>query len=89
MPEDRDAQPVRPGGPFPPDLYALAAWRTTCRVETVALESTGVSWLPVEEMLEARGFKVHLVKARHLRHVPGRKRDVQDGPWIQSLQSGG
>jgi hypothetical protein len=40
-------------------------------------------------MLEARGFKVHLVKARHLRHVPGRKRDVQDGPWIQSVQSGG
>jgi transposase len=89
VPEDRDAQPVRPCGTFTPDLYARAAWLTTCRMETVAMESTGVYWSPVDEMLEARGFKVYLVKARHLTHVPGRKSDVKDGQWVQYLPSCG
>ena len=48
------------------------------------MESTGVYWLPVDEMLEARGFQVYLVKARHLKHVPGRQSDVTDGQWLQS-----
>src|SRR5919108_4587083 len=89
VPEDRDTPPVRPFGTFTPDLYALAGWLTACRIETVAMESTGVSWLPIYEILEARGFQVHLANARHLKHVPGRKRDVKAGQWIQPLHTCG
>jgi transposase len=89
VPEDRDTQPVRPFGTFTPDLYALADWLTACRVETVAMESTGVYWIPIYEILEARGFQVHLVNARHLKHVPGRKSDVKDCQWIQHLHTCG
>jgi transposase len=78
VPEDRDAEPVRSFGTFTPDLYALADWLAACRIATVAMESTGVSWMPVYEILEARGFRVPLVNARHLTHVPGRKSDVKD-----------
>jgi transposase len=89
VPEDRDAEPVRPFGTFTPDRYALAEWLATCRIETVAMESTGVYWIPVDEILEARGFQVYLVNARHLKHVPGRKSDVQDCQWIQSWHTCG
>jgi transposase len=89
VPEDRDPQPVRSFGTFTPDLYTLAAWLHACRIETVAMESTGVSWLPVDEILAARGFQVHLVNARHLTHVPGRKTDVKDCQWIQYWQTCG
>jgi transposase len=89
VPEDRDAEPVRSFGTFTPDLYALATWLTACRIETVAMESTGVYWIPVYEILEARGFQVHLVNARHLKHVPGRKSDVKDCQWIQYLHTCG
>ena len=78
VPEDRDAQSVRSFDTFTPDLLALAEWLASCRVETVAMESTGVYWIPVYETLEARGFRVHLVNARHLKHVPGRKSDIKD-----------
>ena len=61
VPEDRDAEPVRRFGTFTPDLYALAEWLAACQIETVAMESTGVYWIPVYEILEARGFRVHLV----------------------------
>jgi transposase len=83
VPEDRDAEPVRSFGTFTPDLYALADWMAACRMETVAMESTGVYGIPVYEMLEARGFRVHLVHARHLKHAPGRKSDGKDCQWIQ------
>jgi len=89
VPEDRDAEPVRPFGPCTPDLYALADGLAACRLETVAMASTGVSWMPGSEMLEARGFKVHLVTARHLKQVPGRQSDVQDGQWMQDLHTCG
>lgn len=89
VPADRDAEPVRPFGTFTPDLTTLADWLTVCGVETVAMESTGVYWIPVYELLEARGFKVYLVNARHLKNVPGRKTDVQDCQWIQQLHSFG
>jgi transposase len=88
-PEDRDAEPVRSFATFTPDLYALADWLAASRMETVAMESTGVYWIPVYEILEARGFRVHLVHARHLKHVPGRKSDVKDGQWIQHLHTCG
>lgn len=89
VPADRDPQPVRVFGTFTPDLLALADWLQACRIETVAMESTGVYWIPAYELLEARGFKVYLVNARHIKNVPGRKSDVQDCQWIQRLHSYG
>jgi transposase len=89
VPEDRDAEPVRAFGTFTPDLYALADWLATCRIETVAMESTGVYWIPVYEILEARGFQVYLVNAQHVKHVPGRKSDIKDCQWLQYLHTCG
>jgi transposase len=89
VPEDRDPQPGRAFGTFTPDLQALADWLAACHIETVAMESTGVYWIPVYEILEARGFRAHLVTARHLKHVPGRKSDVKDCQWIQHLHTCG
>jgi len=80
---------VRKFGTFTPDLEQLADWLKACGLETVAMESTGVYWIPIFELLEARGFKVHLVNARHLKNVPGRKSDVQDCQWIQQLHGFG
>jgi transposase len=74
---------VRSFGTLTPDRLALADWLASCRIDTVAMESTGVSWSPIYEVLEARGFRVHLVHARHLKHVPGRKSDSQECQWIQ------
>lgn len=89
VPADRDPEPVRRFGTFTPDLYALADWLAACRVETVAMESTGVYWIPVYEILEARGFTVYLVNAHHLKHVPGRKTDEKDCQWVQRLHTCG
>src|SRR5712691_10477849 len=89
VPIDRDPHPVRVFGTFTPDLETLADWLTACRVTTVAMESTGVYWIPIFELLEARGFEVYLVNAQHIKNVPGRKRDVQDCQWIQRLHSYG
>jgi transposase len=89
VPADRDPNPVRKFGTFTPDLEQLADWLKACGIETVAMESTGVYLIPIFELLEARGFKAHLVNARHLKNVPGRKSDVQDCQWIQQLHSFG
>jgi len=89
VPADRDAHPVRAFGTFTPDLHALADWLAQCQVTTIAMESTGVYWIPIYEILEARGFAVALVNARHLKNVPGRKSDVQDCQWLQQLHSYG
>jgi transposase len=80
---------VRKFGTFTPDLHALADWLTACGVDTVVMESTGVYWIPVYEILEARGFQVHVVNARHVKNVPGRKSDIQDCQWLQGLHSVG
>ena len=69
------------------DLNAMADWLLACGVDTVALESTGVYWIPVYEVLEQRGLKVWLVDARQMKYVPGRKSDVQDCQWLQKLMS--
>src|ERR1051325_693291 len=87
VPPERDPQPVRPFGTFTPDLEALADWLAICRVKSVAMESTGVYWIPIFELLEARGFQVYLVNARHLKNVPSRKTDVLDCQWIQHLHA--
>ena len=89
VPADRATQAVRKFATYTPDLYALADWLAKCGIETVAMESTGVYWIPVYEILEARGLRVYLVNARHIKHVPGRKSDVQDCQWIQRLHSYG
>lgn len=89
VPEERAEKPVRAFQTFTPDLHALADWLERCEVETVAMESTGVYWIPVYEILEARGFEVYLVNARHLKNVPGKKTDVLDCQWIQQLHTYG
>jgi transposase len=81
--------PVREFGAMTDDLNAMADWLLACGVDTVALESTGVYWIPVFEVLEQRGLKVFLVDARQMKYVPGRKSDVQDCQWLQRLMSQG
>src|SRR5262249_58546231 len=78
---------VRAFGAFTADLHALAAWLARCAIDTVAMESTGVYWIPLFELLSARGFEVRLVDPRQLKRVPGRKTDVLDCQWIQQLHT--
>lgn len=89
VPADRDRHPVRVFGTYTSDLYALADWLAACGIDTVAMESTGLYWLPVYEILEARGFEVYLVNARHLKNVAAKKTDVEDCKWIQILHTFG
>jgi transposase len=86
---DRAPEPVRSFGTFTADLHRLIDWFTQCGVETVVMESTSVYWIPVFELLDARGFTVCLVNARDAKHVPGRKTDVSDAQWLQRLHSFG
>ena len=89
VPEGRDKDSVRMFKTFTPDLHALADWLEQCGIDTVAMESTGVYWIPIYEILETRGFKVYLVNARHIKNVSGRKTDVLDCQWIQQLHTYG
>jgi transposase len=89
VPPQRTAAAVRQFGTYTDELYALADWLLGCGVDMVALESTGVYWVPVFEILEARGLQVWVVNARQLRIVPGRKSDIQDCQWIQELHTVG
>ena len=89
VPPDRDQRPVRSFATFTEDLIVLADWLKTCGVKTVAMESTGVYWIPLFQILEARGFEVCLVNARHVKNVPGRKSDVSDCQWLQYLHAVG
>src|SRR4051812_38612000 len=86
---DRDPEPVRSFGTFTADLHRLADWFERCGVRTVAMESTGVYWIPVYEVLEQRGLAVVLVNARDAKHVPGRKTDVSDAEWLRRLHEYG
>lgn len=87
VPPESEPDNVKVFGTFTPDLYRLADWLVEHGVETVAMESTGVYWVPIFEILEQRGLKVSLVNAHHLKHVPGRKSDYQDCQWIQKLHA--
>jgi len=89
VPPDRDPLPVQSFKTFTGDLQRLADWLSACRVTSVAMEATGVYWIPVYEILEARGLEVLLVNARHVKHVPGRKSDVLDCEWLRELHSVG
>jgi transposase len=86
---DRDKQPVRSFGTQTGDLHALADWLIACKIKTVAMEATGVYWIPLFQILEDRGLEVCLVNARHVKNVPGRKTDVQDCQWLQYLHAMG
>ncbi|MCK9821633.1 IS110 family transposase [Komagataeibacter oboediens] len=81
--------PIRSFGTFTSDLHTLAEWFRACNVTSVAMESTGVYWIPVYEILEQHGFEVILMNARYARNVPGRKTDVSDAAWLQQLHSYG
>ncbi|HEY6369497.1 MAG TPA: IS110 family transposase [Candidatus Sulfotelmatobacter sp.] len=86
---DCTSEPVRSFGTFTSDLHQLANWFKECGVETIVMESTSVYWIPIFELLDARGFTVLLVNARDAKHVPGRKTDVSDAQWLQRLHSYG
>jgi transposase len=90
VPADRDANPVRRFGANTADLQELAAWLKQCRIKTIALESTGVYWIPLFELLESQGFEVNLVEPGQLSRCGARpKTDVLDAQWIQRLHSYG
>jgi transposase len=80
---------VRTFGTVTSELHRLADWFESCGIKTIAMESTGVYWIPAYEILEQRGFEVVLVNARDAKHVPGRKSDVSDAQWLQRLHEYG
>ncbi len=80
---------VREFGAYTDDLHTLAEWLGSLGVQTVAMESTGVYWIPLYEILAARGMQVLLANAREVKHVPGRKTDVNDAQWLQQLHTFG
>ena len=84
-----DGEDVKEFGAFTEDLHAVAEWLKRCQVDTVAMESTGVYWIPLFEVLESAGFQVLLVDPRQLKSVPGRKTDILDCQWIQTLHTFG
>jgi transposase len=89
VPEGRAEVSVRSFGAYTAQLQELVHWLKDCGIKTVAMESTGVYWIPLFQMLEEAGFEVVLVDARQAKHVPGRKSDVQDCQWLQQLHSYG
>lgn len=89
VPPDRDKQPVREFGAFTEDLFSIAAWLRQCRVDSVAMECTGVYWKNLYAVLIEQGFRVCLANSRHTKNVTGRKTDMSDAQWIQQLHSCG
>ena len=89
VPADRDDEPVRSFDSFTADLHRLADWLVQCEITTVAMESTGVYWMPLYAILDERGIRVVLSNARDVKHVPGRKSDVSDAQWLQQLHQYG
>ena len=91
VPKGRDPEghDVRNFETFTADLNELANWLKKCNIDTVAMESTGIYWIPLFEILEQKGFEVRLVNPRSIKHAPGRKSDVVDCQWIQQLHAYG
>lgn len=89
VPPGRDEERIRVFPTFTVDLHRLAEWLVDCGVETVAMESTGIFWIPLFDILEERGIEVYLVNARHLKNVTGRKTDVSDCEWLYQLHTYG
>ena len=86
---DSDTQMVRAFGNYTVDLDNIGDWLESYEVKTVAMESTGVYWIPIFETLESRGFECLLISSRSMRRVAGRKSDITDAQWIQTLHNYG
>ena len=82
VPPSRDSQPVQRFGCTTAELKAMAAWLKQCGIRTVAMQSTGVYWIAVYDILEQAGLEVYLVNARDTKNLPGRKSDVQESQWL-------
>jgi len=89
VPPGRDAQPVQEFGSWTADLERMADWLKACGIETVVMQSTGVYWIALYDVLEARGFKICLANARHTKNLLGRKSDVQESQWLLKLHTYG
>src|SRR6516165_325049 len=89
VPPTRDCQPVCRFGCTTSELKAMADWLKQCQIRTVAMQSTGVYWIAVYDLLEEAGFEVYLVNARETRNLPGRKSDVQESQWLMKLHTYG
>ncbi len=89
VPPMSDSQPVRRFGCTTAELKAMAEWLKQCKIQTVAMQSTGVYWIAVYDILEAAGFEVYLVNARETKNLPGRKSDVQESQWLMKLHTYG
>jgi len=89
IPKDCTEENIRKFGPFTSDLHRLADWLKEHRIQSVAMESTGVYWLALFQILERRGFEVKLVNAAHVKNLPGKKTDISDCQWLQQLHSYG
>ena len=89
VPPSRDPDPVRDFGCTTDQLKAMAEWLKQCGIRTVAMQSTGVYWIAVFDILEAAGLEVHLVNARDTKNLPGRKTDVQESQWLMKLHTYG
>jgi transposase len=88
-PPDRDPNPVREFGCWTDALIRMAEWFQACRIDTVAMQATGVYWIALYDILEQRGIRVVLVNAQHTKNVPGRKTDVQECQWLRKLHTYG
>ena len=89
VPDDRGSRAIESFGCVTSELERMASWLKACGIETVAMEATGVYWIPVCAVLEDHGFEVILVDPRQVKNAKGRKTDVQDSAWIQKLHSFG
>jgi transposase len=89
VPPAKEAEPVKEFGSWTADLERMAGWLKSCGIETVAMQSTGVYWFAVYDVLEKHGLKVFLVNASHTKNLPGRKSDVQESQWLMKLHTYG
>ncbi len=89
VPAGRDAQPVQEFGSWTADLHRMGRWLQSCRIDTVAVQATGVYWIPLYDILTGHGIQVVLVNAQHTKNVPGRKSDVQESQWLMKLHTYG
>jgi transposase len=87
VPPSRDRQPVRRFGCTTAELKTMAEWLKQCEIRTVAMQSTGVYWIAVYDILEEAGLEVYLVNARETKNLPGRKTDVQESQWLMKLHT--
>jgi transposase len=89
VPADRDPQPVQEFGSWTADLHRMGKWLQSCRIDTVAVQATGVYWIPLYDILTEHPIRVVLVNAQHTKNVPGRKSDVQESQWLMKLHTYG